>query len=604
MKTAAVLALFFVIAGIAAACPFSAENTAFSTAAEIADSILSFKMNEQNAKNLQELVDGELAKNAGVSSEWYIIGLSGYADLDFSSYEKSLVAYLDSHEMYSATARQRCALTLLLIGSSSHYIGDFTENSIGQQGIMSYVFGLHLLNNGCVSSAYTKESLVKKILSMRLSDGGWAVTGTAADVDVTAMTLCALAPYYRTDEAVKNAVEDALSLLSSRQLSNGGFMTMGTENAESTAQVITALSCLGIDPASDSRFVKSGKTLFGVISEYRLADGSLSHVMGEESNATATVQAFYTMVAYMRMCQNKGSLYLLDRQNTDTVQNDEKTESDNAETPAAEDNPQQENRSDNNGAGGGINQIHENSQKGTEKKIAETVSPEKSTDTTETQPPKKDTKFQPVGGLKDGAYATPDETNEENTVRYKPIAVSAAVLAALIIAAALFILKKRHPKNFIAVGVVTAGVILFLLLTDFQSKEAYQNDTAARENPAGAVTMSISCETILEKEMPYFLPEDGVILEETTLSFEDGETAYDILVDAAKEFDIQIDNTGASGAAYIAGIDYLYEFDYGELSGWMYFVNGEAPSVGCDNYFLKDGDRIEWKYTCDIGKDL
>ena len=55
---------------------------------------------------------------------------------------------------------------------------------------------------------------------------------------------------------------------------------------------------------------------------------------------------------------------------------------------------------------------------------------------------------------------------------------------------------------------------------------------------------------------------------------------------------------------YISGIDNLYEFQFGDLSGWMYLVNGETPSVGCGEYKLSDGDTVQWLYTCDIGNDL
>ena len=72
---------------------------------------------------------------------------------------------------------------------------------------------------------------------------------------------------------------------------------------------------------------------------------------------------------------------------------------------------------------------------------------------------------------------------------------------------------------------------------------------------------------------------------------------------AGKKYGIPIDNTGAQGAAYIAGINHLYEFDYGDLSGWVYKVNGVLPSVGCGGYELKDGDIIEWCYTLDLGND-
>ncbi|MGM9626294.1 MAG: DUF4430 domain-containing protein [Eubacteriales bacterium] len=51
-------------------------------------------------------------------------------------------------------------------------------------------------------------------------------------------------------------------------------------------------------------------------------------------------------------------------------------------------------------------------------------------------------------------------------------------------------------------------------------------------------------------------------------------------------------------------MQYLYEFDFGDLSGWIYKVNGETPSVGCGDYVLSDGDEIAWLYTCDLGNDL
>lgn len=79
---------------------------------------------------------------------------------------------------------------------------------------------------------------------------------------------------------------------------------------------------------------------------------------------------------------------------------------------------------------------------------------------------------------------------------------------------------------------------------------------------------------------------------------------YDVLVDAVRENGIQMDSGGADGMMYVSGINYLYEFDYGDLSGWMYRVNGEIPSVSCDEYMLSDGDIVEWLYTCNLGNDL
>ena len=58
------------------------------------------------------------------------------------------------------------------------------------------------------------------------------------------------------------------------------------------------------------------------------------------------------------------------------------------------------------------------------------------------------------------------------------------------------------------------------------------------------------------------------------------------------------------GSVYVQGINHLYEFSCGELSGWMYMVNGEFPNYGCSKYELKDGDEIVWCYTCDLGRDV
>ncbi|MBQ5417450.1 MAG: DUF4430 domain-containing protein [Oscillospiraceae bacterium] len=99
-----------------------------------------------------------------------------------------------------------------------------------------------------------------------------------------------------------------------------------------------------------------------------------------------------------------------------------------------------------------------------------------------------------------------------------------------------------------------------------------------------------------------------MILPPTQFDIDSDDTVYDILVEAARKYGIHAENTGSSGNAhgmvYISGINYLYEFDFGDLSGWMYRVNGTAPSVGCGEYRLSDGDIIEWLYTTDIGNDL
>ena len=125
-------------------------------------------------------------------------------------------------------------------------------------------------------------------------------------------------------------------------------------------------------------------------------------------------------------------------------------------------------------------------------------------------------------------------------------------------------------------------------------------------------TLSISCATILDnmelcnKEKRELVPEDGWILKPMTVTFYEGESVFNILQRTCKQQKIhmEFENTPIYNSAYIEGINNLYEFDVGNTSGWMYKVNGWFPNYGCSRYQLKDGDVIEWVYTCDLGKDV
>lgn len=126
------------------------------------------------------------------------------------------------------------------------------------------------------------------------------------------------------------------------------------------------------------------------------------------------------------------------------------------------------------------------------------------------------------------------------------------------------------------------------------------------------ISISIGCHTILahkddfNKDKIERLPEDGVILEKEDIAYKDGETVFDALVKATKAHKIHMEYTGSKEykTNYIEGIHNIYEFDCGPLSGWMYKVNGTFPNYGCSSYKLKEGDVVEWVYTCDLGKDV
>ena len=125
-------------------------------------------------------------------------------------------------------------------------------------------------------------------------------------------------------------------------------------------------------------------------------------------------------------------------------------------------------------------------------------------------------------------------------------------------------------------------------------------------------TFSIECVTILnnldmlDPEKLEMVPSGGVILAKTTVTFYEGESVYDVLQRVCKEKGIHMEAswTPIYNSAYVEGIHNLYEFDCGALSGWMYCVNGWYPNYGSSRYQLKDGDVVEWRYTCDLGNDI
>ena len=102
------------------------------------------------------------------------------------------------------------------------------------------------------------------------------------------------------------------------------------------------------------------------------------------------------------------------------------------------------------------------------------------------------------------------------------------------------------------------------------------------------------------------VPDGGVLLPPHRVTFQEGESVFDVLSRVCREEHLHMEytNTPIYNSAYIEGIGNLYEFDCGAGSGWMYRVNGWFPNYGCSRYTVKDGDVIEWLYTCNLGRDI
>lgn len=125
-------------------------------------------------------------------------------------------------------------------------------------------------------------------------------------------------------------------------------------------------------------------------------------------------------------------------------------------------------------------------------------------------------------------------------------------------------------------------------------------------------TISISCATVLDnmdklnKSKKEIIPDDGWILEPVTVTFNEGESVFDVLKQVCKDNKIQLEFvlTPVYNSYYIEGINNLYEFDCGSISGWTYEVNDWFPNYGCSRYEVKNGDVIEWHFTCNNGADV
>ena len=258
--------------------------------------------------------------------EWMVIGLArsgrpvpaGYYD-NVVEYVKAMADANERLHRAKVTDNARVILALTSIGKDVTNVGGHNllkglDNMayVQTQGINGPIFTLIALDshNYPTMGDVTREKLIGVILDAQLSDGGWDLSGTKADPDMTAMAIQALAPYYKTNETVKAAVDKALEALSALQRGDGGFGSWGTVNSESCAQVIVALTALGIDPTADSRFVKNGLTVLDALAGFYVTGGGFYHTKGESKvNGMATEQGYYALAAYYRFANAQTRLY-------------------------------------------------------------------------------------------------------------------------------------------------------------------------------------------------------------------------------------------------------------------------------------------------------
>ena len=257
--------------------------------------------------------------------EWMVIGLARSGRTVPTGYYDNVVEYVkakaDANERLhpaKVTDNARVILALTAIGKDVTNVGGHnllkgldSMDYVQAQDINGPIFTLIALDshNYPTMGDVTREKLIQVILDAQLNDGGWDLSADKADPDMTAMAIQALAPYYKTNETVKAAVDKALEALSALQRTDGGFGSWGTVNSESCAQVIVALTALGIDPTADSRFVKNGHTVLDALAGFYVTGGGFRHTAGGERNDMATEQGYYALAAYYRFLNGQTRLY-------------------------------------------------------------------------------------------------------------------------------------------------------------------------------------------------------------------------------------------------------------------------------------------------------
>ncbi|MWV47181.1 DUF4430 domain-containing protein [Paenibacillus sp. HJL G12] len=544
-------------------------------------------------------------------------------------------------------------------------LADF--NSVIKQGINGPIFALIAFDsqkyeipvvNG-VPVQTTRDMLISYILDREVKKGtenagGWALGVTTADTDITGMAIQALAPYYGSREDVRAAVDRAVSWLSNAQNAEGSYTSWGSTSSESISQVVTALSSIGIDSDQDSRFIKNGHSLLSALLTFGLPNGGFMHAKPSgnqvaQPNGMATDQAAYALVAYDRLTNHQNRLY------------------DMTDVEGASSGVPTENISVPNG-GQNFNLVITAADASKEFNIAVSEAKEGKVvlqlPRNTYLPQVKAVKGTVSSLIPRGAQMTSGDGSALEILTFKDIADQELknkiegiipnnskldkVEQAFTIGGQkkvefnqyvtlTFTGLKGRSAAYIQEGVPYAiqkfasnteginsgksefaydsGNDLIVKTKHFTDYIAYASSTI--ETPGGNeggsnggggsgggtapqpkqyATLSVDKLTINK----------GYVVSPTKVELKSGDTAWSVLQRVLESKGISYDYTWTEkyGSVYVESIAGDGEFDHGSGSGWMYNVNGTYPGYGASKYTLSDGDRIEWRYTTNLGEDL
>lgn len=515
-----------------------------------------------------------------------------------------------------------------------------------------------------ISDQTTREKLIQYILDKEIKKGtadagGWALSGDNPDPDITGMALQALAPYYKTDAQVTAAVERAIDWLSRAQTADGGYASWGSVNAESIAQVVVALTELSIDPLKDARFVKNGKSAVEALLSFAVPEGGFMHIKpGTAGNGgagagvvdgMATDQGTYALVAYDRFVNGNNRLY-------DMTDVQEAAPGEPKEIVLSLPSGNKPELVIPNGRDHFVIPV---TAADSEKEINVNISADKRSEVSVNLPlntglpqlkaakgnaslviPKG---TQVVGG--DGAAielftfrdaAATALKDSINSIMAKDHKLDSIVHAFSMGGAGKVEFSDFVTLTFAGMSGKSAAYIEDGVPHQIQKyaddqkgvaggKDEYAYDSGADlivktkhftdfiaysvsliETPGGGGGTSPQPKLSVTLSVDKLTINKGYVVDATSVELQAGDTVWTVLKRVLDNRSIGYEYSWSEkyGSVYVESIAGDGEFDHGSGSGWMYNVGGKYPNYGASRYTLKGGERIEWRYTTNLGIDL
>ena len=535
-----------------------------------------------------------------VSGEWAVLGLArGNANVTnsyYDSYYDRVVAYVKANiksgeklDNTKSTEHSRIILALTAIGEDPTSVGGHNLltalndlDYVKKQGSNGPIWALLAVDSGNYEYA-KREQLIEAILADRVGNG-WSLDGGTADTDMTAMALQALAPYNDEEHLeVKSAIEAALTLLSGMQQNDGGFASFGTANSESAAQVVVALSALGLDANTDSSFVKNGHSVLENLLSYAQEDGSFLHLSDGSSgnNQMAAEQGTYALVAYDRHVKGKHSLYDM----TDVVKREDASAQEVIDMIDS------------------IGEVNEYSYDA----IAEARSAYTKLSSADKEKVKA-TNYKTLTAAEDAYKAILREKQSERYTELKAhydelLSDKTKKYGTAAKKKLLSVLQTAQRDMNAAVSCERVEEIFQKAMSDLDAVKPGDIEVTFRLIGALEATQDVNLTS------DSYLPEYVTWVPTTTYSLQENATVYDLFTEAMSDAGLRYIGAESNYVSTIyapscLGGYALSEFTNGKKSGWMYTVNGKHPNQGLKNWTLNDGDVVIWHYVNDYSCEV